>query len=220
MAGHQRAEDEARRQGDTLPVVPLRVFGLTGGIGSGKSSVAALLRDRGVPVVDADELAREAVAAGSPGLLQVVAAFGPEVLGPDGELDRKRLGQLVFGDPEARKRLNAITHPIVRGLSQERFAALERAGVVLAGYDVPLLFEVGLEQVLRPVVVVAASEATQLARVMARDGLSEADVRARLAAQLPLAEKRARADHVLDNDGSLEDLARQVDELLAKLGAR
>lgn len=199
--------------------MPLRVFGLTGGIGSGKSSVAALLRERGVPVVDADELAREAVAAGSAGLAEVVAAFGPEVVGPDGELDRKRVGSLVFADSAARKRLNAITHPIVRRLSQERFAALDAAGVSLAAYDVPLLFEVGLDQVLRPVVVVAAREATQLARVVARDALSEADVRARLAAQLPLAEKRARADHVLENDGTREDLARQVDALLALLRA-
>lgn len=199
--------------------MPLRVFGLTGGIGSGKSSVAALLRERGVPVVDADELAREAVAAGSPGLAEVIAAFGHEVLGSAGELDRKRVASMVFADSEARERLNAITHPIVRRLSQERFAALDRQGVTLAAYDVPLLFEVGLAQVLRPVVVVAASEATQLARVMARDGLTETEARARLAAQLPLAQKRALADHVIENDGSREDLARQVDELLAKLQA-
>jgi dephospho-CoA kinase len=159
------------------------------------------------------------VAAGSQGLTDVVTAFGPEVLGTDGELDRKRVGSLVFADPDARKRLNAITHPIVRRLSQERFAALERQGVPLAGYDVPLLFEVGLGQVLRPVVVVAASEETQLARVQARDGLSEAEARARLAAQLPLAQKRALADHVIDNDGSREDLSRQVDELVRKLRA-
>jgi dephospho-CoA kinase len=199
--------------------VSLRVFGLTGGIGSGKSTVAALLRERGVPVVDADELAREAVAGGSQGLADVVAAFGPDVLGADGELDRQRVGRLVFADPAARKRLNAVTHPIVRRLSQERFAALEGRGVALAAYDVPLLFEVGLAQVLRPVVVVWASEATQLSRVTARDGLSEADARARLAAQLPLAQKRLLADHVIDNDGSREELARQVDELLPKLRA-
>ena len=197
--------------------MPLRVFGLTGGIGTGKSSVAALLRERGVPVVDADELAREAVAVGSAGLAEVVAAFGSEVLGPDGALDRKRVGSLVFGDPAARQRLNAITHPIVRRLSQERFAALEGEGVRLAAYDVPLLFEVGLDQALRPVVVVAASEATQLARIMARDGLSQDAATARIRAQLPLAEKRARADYVLENDGPREQLPAQVDELLGQL---
>jgi dephospho-CoA kinase len=193
------------------------VFGLTGGIGSGKSTVAALLRERGVPVVDADELAREAVARGSPGLAEIVAAFGPEVLTPDGALDRKRVASLIFADPAARARLNAITHPIVRRLSQERFAALERAGVTLAAYDVPLLYEVGLDQVLRPVVVVAASAETQLERVVARDGLTREQAAARIAAQMPLADKRARADHVLENDGSRAELERQVSALVAQL---
>jgi len=197
----------------------LRVFGLTGGIGSGKSSVAALLRERGVPVVDADELARQVVAPGSAGLAQVVTAFGPEILGPDGSLDRKQLGARVFSDADARKRLNSITHPLVRELSQQRFAELERQGVTLAAYDVPLLFEVGLDAALRPVVVVSASEAVQLERVAARDGLDEAAVRARVSAQLPLAEKRQRADFVLDNDGSRVALAAQVDALLPKLRA-
>lgn len=195
----------------------LRVFGLTGGIGSGKSTVARLLRERGVPVVDADELAREAVAPGSAGLGEVVAAFGADVLDDSGGLDRQRLGERVFADAEARKRLNSITHPIVRRLSQERFAELDRQGVELAAYDVPLLFEVGLDAVLKPTVVVACSEATQLARVGARDGLSEAAVRARIASQMPLAEKRRRADHVLENDGSLEQLAQEVDALLPQL---
>jgi dephospho-CoA kinase len=197
----------------------LRVFGLTGGIGSGKSTVARLLRERGVAVVDADELAREAVAPGSAGLAEVVAAFGTEVLDSAGALDRQRLGERVFADAEARKRLNSITHPIVRRLSQERFAELGRQGVELAAYDVPLLFEVGLDAVLKPTVVVACSEATQLARVSARDGLTEAAVLARIAAQMPLAEKRRRADHVLENDGTLEQLSAQVDALLPKLRA-
>jgi dephospho-CoA kinase len=154
---------------------------------------------------------------GSPGLDEIVAAFGPGVLGADGALDRKSFARLVFADPAARQRLNAITHPIVRRLSQERFAALERDGVALAAYDVPLLFEVGLDQVLRPVVVVAASEQTQVARVMARDGLTADEAKARIAAQLPLADKRTRADYVLENDGSRAELAQQVDVLLTKL---
>ncbi len=197
----------------------LRVFGLTGGIASGKSTVAALLRERGVPVVDADELAREALAPGSDGLREVVAAFGAGVLAADGSLERKKLGSLVFRDAEARKRLNAITHPIVRRLSQQRFAALEAAGIELAAYDVPLLFEVGLEQALRPVVLVATSEAAQLARLQARDGLSGDEAQARIDAQLPLTEKRARADHVLENDGTPGDLAAQVERVLAQLRA-
>ncbi len=198
----------------------LQVFGITGGIGTGKSRVAAMLRERGVPVVDADELAREAVAPGSPGLAEIVQSFGPGVLAADGSLDRKGLAALVFTDETARKRLNAITHPRVRQLAQARFAELAQQGVSLAGYDVPLLFEVGLEQLLRPVVVVAASEDTQLARIVARDGAGGADARARTAAQLPLAEKRRRADYVLENDGSLAELSAQVDGLLEKLRAR
>lgn len=197
--------------------VALRVFGLTGGIGSGKSTVASLLRERGVPVVDADALAREAVAPGSVGLESVVQAFGPGVLGPDGDLDRKRLGALVFSDPAARARLNAITHPMVQQLAQARFAELARQGVDWAAYDVPLLFEVGLDAWLRPVVVVAASETTQLARICARDALNEAEARARLAAQLPLSDKARRADYVLENNGTRAELAAQVDALLAEL---
>jgi dephospho-CoA kinase len=199
--------------------MPLRVFGLTGGIGSGKSTVAALLRERGVPVVDADELAREALAPGSAGLAEVAQSFGPSVLNADGQLDRKRLAARVFGDAEARKRLNGITHPIVRRLSQARFAALEAEGVTLAGYDVPLLFEVGLDQALRPVVVVAASEATQLERILARGGMNHDEARARIAAQLPLADKRARADFVIENDGSRAELAARVDALIEWLRA-
>lgn len=199
--------------------MPLNVFGLTGGIGSGKSTAAALFRERGVPVVDADELAREAVAPGSQGLAQVLEAFGPQVRAADGSLDRKQLGAVVFGDAEARKRLNAITHPIVRRLSQERFAALADEGVTLAGYDVPLLFEVGLDAVLRPIVVVVAREATQLERIQARDGITEGAARARLASQLPLAEKQKRADYVLYNNGTPVALAAQVDAVLEKLRA-
>jgi dephospho-CoA kinase len=195
----------------------LRVFGLTGGIGSGKSTVAELLRGHGVPIVDADELARQAVAAGSAGLSQVVEAFGPQMLGPDGELDRKQIAALVFRDSDARNRLNSITHPIVRRLSQERFAELDRQGHTLAGYDVPLLFEVGLDAVLKPVVVVVASEATQLSRIAARGGISPDDAVARIRAQLPLAEKRRRADYVLENDGTRAELEAQVAELVHRL---
>lgn len=197
----------------------LSVFGLTGGIGSGKSTAAALFRERGVPMVDADELAREAVAPGSAGLAQVKSAFGPQILASDGSLDRKQLGALVFADADARRRLNAITHPIVRRLSQERFRALDEQGVTLAGYDVPLLFEVGLDSVLRPIVVVTAREATQLERILARDGITEQAARERIAAQLPLADKQKRADYVLYNNGSLDALAAQLDALLVKLRA-
>jgi dephospho-CoA kinase len=200
-----------------LIAVTLQVFGLTGGIASGKSRVAALLRERGVPMVDADELARRAVERGTAGLHEVVLAFGPEVLTPDGSLDRKRLAALVFADPEARTRLNGIVHPRVRELAQQRFAELEKAGEKLAGYDVPLLFEVGLERAFKPIVVVAASEERQLERLAQRDAMTGAEARARIAAQLPLAAKRARADYVIENDGSLAELAAQVDALVTQL---
>jgi dephospho-CoA kinase len=197
----------------------LCVFGLTGGIGSGKSTVASLLRERGVPVVDADELARAAVAPGSDGLAELARAFGAEMLDAAGALDRKKLGAVVFAEPEQRARLNAILHPRVRHLAQQRFAELERSGVGLAAYDVPLLFEVGLERQYRPIVVVAATEAQQIARVMKRDGLTEEQARSRVRAQLPLGEKQRRADYVIDNDGALEKLAPQVDALLERLRA-
>lgn len=168
-------------------------------------------------MVDADELARQAVEPGSAGLAEVVSAFGRSILLPDGNLDRRQLGARVFADEAARKRLNSMVHPRVRELAQQRFAALEQAGVTLAGYDVPLLFEVGLEQSLRPVVVVATSAASQLERILQRDSITPDEARARIAAQLSLADKRARADYVIENDGSLTELAARVDELLRRL---
>ncbi|HWO09368.1 MAG TPA: dephospho-CoA kinase [Polyangiaceae bacterium] len=197
----------------------IRVFGLTGGLGSGKSTVAAQLRRRGVPVIDADALAREVVAPGSPGLAEVVAAFGPELL-RDGELDRARLAQVVFGDPLARQRLEAITHPRIQASRDARLAELEAAGEPLACYEVPLLFEKGLDASLRPVVVVSVPEAVQLERARRRDQASEAMVRARLDAQLPLADKVARADYVIDNTGALAATDAATDGVLAALCER
>lgn len=199
--------------------MPLRVFGLTGGLGSGKSTVAARLRQRGVPVIDADALAREVVAPGSPGLLEVVAAFGAGVL-RDGGLDRARVANIVFGDPAARQRLEAITHPRIHALRNTRLAELTAAGEPLACYEVPLLFERGLDSSLRPVVVVSAPEPVQIERARRRDQATEAMVRARLDAQLPLAEKVARADYVIDNAGSLAATEAATDRVLWELCAR
>jgi dephospho-CoA kinase len=196
-----------------------RVFGLTGGYGSGKSSVAARLRWRGLPVIDADELAREVVLPGSEGLAAIVAEFGRGVLG-GGVLDRRALAAIVFADPAARERLNAITHPRVHGLRLERQRALAAAGEPLVCYEVPLLYENGLEHELAPVVVVGTLEALQIERAMQRDRHSEAEVRARLAAQLPLADKLARADYVIDNSGSREATQAQTDRVLASICER
>jgi dephospho-CoA kinase len=197
----------------------VRLIGLTGGIATGKSTFAAALRARGVPVVDADALARAAVAPGSPALGEIARAFGPDVLAPDGGLDRKRLGALVFADAAARRRLEAITHPAVRRGMAEETARLAAAGHAVAFYDTPLLYEVGLEAVVDAVVVVWAPPDVQRARLAARDGLGPAEADARLAAQLPVGAKAARADFVVENVGPVEELGAKADRLLADLGA-
>ena len=192
----------------------LRLFGLTGGLASGKSAVAALLRARGLPVIDADQLAREVVAPGSEGLEAVVAAFGRGILCADGSLDRAALAEIVFGDAAKRRALNGILHPRIGALTAERAAELEARGEPLACYEAALLVENGLADAFRPLVVVAVPEEIQIARAMARDGATEEHVRARLRAQMPLSAKIAAADHVIDNAGSLEQTERQVDEVL------
>lgn len=195
----------------------MRVVGLTGGIGSGKSTFAALLRARGVPVIDADAAARAAVAPGTPALAEIVRAFGRAVLGPDGALDRKALGAIVFADAGARRRLEAITHPAVRAAMQAETARLAAEGHALAFYDVPLLYEVGLDAVLDSVVVVHAPREAQVARLVRRDALTPAEAEARLAAQLPIDEKAARADFVVENAGPVDQLAAKAERLLADL---
>jgi dephospho-CoA kinase len=198
----------------------VHLFGLTGGIASGKSTVAARLRARGLPVIDADALAREVVAPGSEGLRAVVEAFGSAVLGPDGALDRKALARVAFADPAARKKLESITHPRIGALALERAAAHGRAGEPLVCYEAALLVENGLADAFRPLVVVSCPPEVQLARVRARDHASEQDARARIAAQRPLAEKVAAADHVIDTSGTLGDNARQTDAVLAAICAK
>ncbi len=192
----------------------IRVFGLTGGIGSGKSTVARRFAARGLPVIDADRLAREVVEPGSSGLSAVVAAFGEDMLSPEGALDRQLLGRTVFADAEQRRRLNAILHPLIRQRFAERVRALDSSGEPLACYEVPLLFEVGLEAELRPVVVVSAPESVRVARIVARDGIEESAARARIAAQMPLEDKLKAADYVIDNDGSEERTHAQADRVL------
>lgn len=195
----------------------MRVVGLTGGIASGKSTFAAALRARGLPVVDADALAREAVAPGTEVLAAIVRDFGEGVVGADGALDRKRLGAVVFGDAVARRRLEALVHPAVRAALARETGRLAAAGHDLVFYDTPLLYEVGLDRSLDAVVVVWAPAAAQRARLAARDGLAPADADARIAAQLPIDEKAARADFVVENAGAPGDLGAKADRLLADL---
>ena len=192
----------------------MHVFGLTGGFATGKSTVVARFRARGVPVIEADVLAREVVEPGSEGLARVVAAFGNEVLDADGALDRKRLAKRVFSEQVARERLEGLLHPLIRALQKTRMAELAAHGEPLACYEAPLLVEVGLASELRPVVVVVSDEATQIERAKKRDGFDENAVRARIRAQTPLAEKRALADYVIENEGTLEALVAQADGVL------
>ncbi|WP_089404906.1 dephospho-CoA kinase [Geodermatophilus saharensis] len=184
-------------------------IGLTGGIGSGKSTVAALLAARGALVVDSDAIAREVVEPGTPGLAAVVDAFGPQVLTAGGALDRAALASIVFGDPQARARLDGIVHPLVRARAQELVAAAPPDAVVVQ--DVPLLVETGQAGRFDLVLVVETDLQTRLARLVRR-GLSEDDARARIAAQATDEQRRAVADVVLDNSGAPEALAGQVED--------
>jgi dephospho-CoA kinase len=187
-------------------------IGLTGGIGSGKSTVARLLAERGAEVVDADVLAREVVAPGTPGLAAVVQAFGPGVLTAEGALDRPALATVVFGDPEARAKLDGIVHPLVRARARELIAAMPPDAVVVQ--DIPLLVETGQAGSFDLVLVVEADVGTRVARLVDR-GLPEEDARARIAAQATDDQRRAVADAVLDNSGSPADLAAQIDRFWA-----
>lgn len=198
----------------------MHLFGLTGGIASGKSAVAARLRARGVPVIDADALAREAVAVGSPGLAQVVDAFGEDVLTPDGALDRKKVAAVVFADDAKRRLLNSIVHPIVTALTLEHAARLRDAGEPLGCYEAALIVENGVHDMFRPLIVVAAPEDVQVARATVRDRATPDEARARIRAQMPLGEKTKVADFVIDNDGSLEDLQRKTDGVLVQVCAK
>jgi dephospho-CoA kinase len=188
-------------------------IGLTGGIGSGKSTVSRLLAGHGAVIVDADVIAREVVEPGTPGLAAVVEAFGAGVLTADGSLDRPALAAVVFGDPEARRRLDAIVHPLVRARATEVAAAAPPDAVVV--HDVPLLVETGQAATYDLVLVVEADPGTRVARLVQR-GLTAEDARARMAAQATDEQRRAVADVVLDNSGTPDQLEAQVDRFWAE----
>ncbi len=189
--------------------------GLTGGVASGKSTVAAMLADLGAVVIDADALAREVVAKGTPGLAAVVEEFGEELLGPDGELDRPAMGRLVFGDEAARRRLEAIVHPLVF----ERIVELEGQAAEddVVVHDIPLLAENGRGGDFDAVIVVDAPEHVQVDRMTADRGWTEEDARSRIAAQATREDRRAIATHVIENTGTREDLRRRVAEVFAEV---
>ena len=191
------------------------VVGLTGGIASGKSTVARRLAELGAAVVDADVLAREVVAPGSAGLAEVADAF-PCVLAPDGSLDRAALGRIVFADPAALRRLEAVTHPRIAALRARREVEAVAAGARVVVQDVPLLVEKGLADEVDLVLVVHAPEAERIARLVRDRAMTEADARARVAAQATDEQRRAVADLWLDNTGTPADLVAAVDELWAR----
>jgi dephospho-CoA kinase len=197
----------------------VHIFGLTGGIASGKSTVAARFRAHGLPIIDADALAREVVASGTEGLREVVRVFGASVLGSDGALDRKALGRIVFSDKESLRRLNAITHPRIMQMTADRAAAFGQAGEPLCCFEAALLVENHLADMFRPLVVVSCPEEVQIARIVTRDGSSREDALARIRAQRPLAEKVAAADHVIDTQGAIEQSAQRADDVLRSVCA-
>ena len=193
--------------------------GLTGGIGSGKSTVARLLEKRGAVVFDADLLAREAVEPGTPGHAAVIERFGADVLAPGGELDREALASIVFADPAARRDLEQIVHPEVRRLFAEGSEAYRDTDRVVV-FSAPLLVETGMHTAFEILVVVSATVATQIERLMRQRGMSEPSIRARIDAQAPLEDKAAAADFLVDNEGSLDELESQVEQLWNDLSAR
>jgi dephospho-CoA kinase len=192
----------------------MRLYGLTGGIATGKSTVSAMFRDAGIPVIDADELAREVVEPGQPALAEIATRF-PGVIGADGRLDRAKLGARIFAEPSERAALGAITHPRIQALALERTSALAAAGVPVALYDAALLIENKLHEAMNGVILVTCPPGVQLARLITRNGFSEADAKARIASQMPVEAKRPFATWIIDNGGTLEATRAQVEKVIS-----
>ena len=194
----------------------VRRMALTGGIATGKSYVRARLDKLGVPTIDADTLAREAVGPGTPGFRAVVERFGSMMIATDGSLNRRALGTLVFADPEARRDLEAIVHPVVRAAMDQWFGSLDAMRHPIAVADIPLLFETGRQAEFDGVIVTVSSPTTQLRRLIARDGMSETEARQRIAAQLPAEAKLPDATYVIDTDGTLAETDAQVESMVRR----
>jgi len=191
----------------------IRIIGLTGGIATGKSSVARFFEERGVPVVDADQLAREAVMPGSPCLAQLAALFGHGVITADGTLDRKRLGTVIFGDSEKRRLLEQVLHPEIRRLAEERIAYAASAGQRLLVYMAPLLIEAGVTDRVDEIWVVTVRPDIQIERLMVRDGIGREEAERVIGSQMPLAEKVRHGRVVIDNSGTPEETRRLLAEI-------
>jgi dephospho-CoA kinase len=197
----------------------VKLVGLTGGIASGKSTVAKILERLGAAVINADDLSREVVEPGKVAWQEIIDAFGTGVLQPDQTLDRQKLRAVIFSDRDGRKKLEAIIHPRVRALAEQRIREHTVAGYAIIVYEVPLLFEVKLHEWLRPVILVACDLDTQRRRLQERDHLTQTEAQKHIDAQMSLAEKRRLADYVIENNGSLEELENQVKAILDKINA-
>jgi dephospho-CoA kinase len=195
----------------------MKRIALTGGMGTGKSHVRAVFAALGVPTIDADTLARDVVAHGTPGFEAVVGKFGRGILNADGDLDRRALGAMVFADPAKRHDLEAILHPAIKGAIDQWFTALDQTAQPFAIADIPLLYEVGLDKEYDAVIVTACTPQNQVKRIMARDNLDAKEVQGRLEAQLPIEEKVKRAHYVIDTNGSLVQTNAQVHKLYQEL---
>ncbi|HSK29713.1 MAG TPA: dephospho-CoA kinase [Candidatus Limnocylindria bacterium] len=195
----------------------MRLVGLTGGIASGKSTVAKILESLGTAIVNADTLAREVVEPGREAWKDIVATFGTEILQPDQSIDRQKLRAIIFNNPDARRELESIIHPRVRALAEQRIRESTAAGYSVIVYEVPLLFEGNLHEWLRPVILVACDIETQLERLQRRDGLDRAQAQKHIDAQMSLEEKRRLADYVIENNGNLDELKIQVEAVLEKV---
>ncbi|OQW47286.1 MAG: hypothetical protein A4S09_15950 [Proteobacteria bacterium SG_bin7] len=195
----------------------MKWIGLTGGIGSGKSTVAEILRNNGIDVIDADAVAREVTEKSGPGFGPVVSAFGKEVVNLQGGLDRRRLGEIVFSDKKKLEKLEGILHPLVKERVAKLRTDLEKKGKRFAVYDVPLLFEKNMQGQFSDIIVVSCSVETQVMRSLARGTLEEKEIRSRISAQIPLSQKVKNANYVIANEGTREDLEEQVEELVKKL---
>jgi len=191
----------------------MRVFGLTGNIGSGKSTVAAMLREAGIPVLDADRISREVTAPGGRAYDTVVQAFGKGIVRDDGAIDRKRLGEIVFADPRRRSQLEAITHPAILEAMKEAIAGLEREGHRAAVVEATLIHETGRKGLFEAVISVTCDRETAISRLAARGGMSRGQAEARLRAQMDAARKADASDYVIDNSGEIESTRGQVERL-------